>query len=123
MEINLNPETPTEQLIDNAQRVTRFADSKGRAIAIKDPGVLAQFELIKMVGAEAAKNEVYMNMILPMIFVCEIDGDPVPMPSSKLTLDALIQRLGHHGVTAVAEHVTAAFGANDPEADKAAIKK
>lgn len=115
-------ESPTQQVIAKANAETIVTDATGRVIKIKKPGVLAQYRLVEIVGAEAAKNDVYMSMVLPLIFVAEIDDKPLPQPRSKAEVDALIQRLDEDGIAAVMKGVQEAFGNADPEADKAALK-
>jgi hypothetical protein len=61
-------------------------------------------------------------MVLPLIYVTAIDGDPVYQPASKREVEALIQRLEEEGVGAVMNGVQANFGASNPEADKAKLK-
>lgn len=114
--------TPSEQVVAKAAAEITVTDTAGRTIKLKKPGVLAQFRLVEVMG-ETAKNQVYMGMVLPLIYVISIDGDPVFQPTSKLQVEALIQLLDEHGVDAVMEGVNANFGAVDPEADKAALKK
>lgn len=115
-------ESPTQQVIAKANAETIVTDATGRVIKIKKPGVLAQYRLVEIVGAEAAKNDVYMSMVLPLIYVSEIDDKPLPQPRSKAEVDALIQRLDEAGIEAVMKGVQEAFGNADPEADKAVLK-
>ena len=115
--------SPSEALIQDAEKQVTVKDAGGRNIALSEPGVLSQFRLIEAVGAETAKNDTYMAMVLPLIYVTEIDGDPIAFPTSKIKLEALIQRLGNNGVNAVMIGVQSNFGQSDPAADKAAIKK
>lgn len=122
MKVNVKENPPSAEVVAKAQQEFTAVDTAGRTITLKKPGVLAQYRLIELVGGEAAKNEVYMAMILPLIFVTAIDEDAVFMPSSKRELDALIQRLDEHGIAAVANAVSIHFGASDPEADKAELK-
>ncbi len=74
------------------------------AITVKKPGVLAQYRIVEVVG-DSAKNEVYMGMVMPLLWVTEIDGEPVPPPGTKRELEALIQRLGEDGVSALMTHI------------------
>jgi len=113
--------TPSEQVVAKAADII-VTDSAGRAIKLKKPGVLAQFRLVEIMG-DTAKNQVYMGMVLPLIYVTAIDGEPVFQPTSKLQVEALIQRLDEHGIDAVMEGVNANFGALNPDADKEALKK
>lgn len=112
--------TPSEQLVKAAQSEVVIVDARGRNIRLRKPGVLAQFRLVEALG-ESASNSVYMSMIIPLVYVAEIDGDPV-RTGSKREIEALIQRLDEDGVTAVMERVRDTWGASDPEADKAALK-
>ncbi|MFC4526417.1 hypothetical protein ISN76_12905 [Dyella halodurans] len=112
--------TPSQELVGAANAEVTVADAKGRQILLKKPGTLAQFRLVELMG-DSARNVVYMNMVLPLIFVASIDGDPVAK-STKAQIEALIQRLDDEGVEAVAEGVQANWGKQDPAADKAAVK-
>lgn len=119
LEVTDNP--PSMQAVAKAAAEHVITDAKGRAIKLKKPGVLAQFRLIEALG-DSAKNEVYMAMVLPLIFVVEIDGDMVLQPNTKREVEALIQRLDEEGVAAVVNSVQQHFGSSNPDADKAALK-
>lgn len=112
---------PTEQIIAKANAEEVVTDPKGRSIKLKKPGVLAQFRLVEALG-DTAQNAVYMGMVMPLIFVAEIDGDPVFPPNTKREVEALIQRLDTEGVNFVAQTVQDKFGQTDAEKDKAALK-
>jgi len=56
-------------------------------------------------GAEAAANETYRMMCLPLLYVAAIDGDPVLQPTTKMELEALIQRLDEAGMVAVQQGI------------------
>lgn len=113
---------PSEEAVQKAIAEHTVTDSTGRAIKIKKPGVLAQFRLVEALG-EAAKNQVYTGMVLPLIYVTAIGDLPIFQPTSKMQIEALIQQLDEHGVDAVMQGVEKHFGATDPDADKAALKK
>lgn len=115
-------ETPTQQVVAKATAEYEVIDSAGRKFKLRKPGFLAQFRLVELVG-ESAKNDVYMRMILPLVYIAAIDGDAVAMPANKLQLEALIQRVEEHGFSAVAEGLMAHFGSQDAEADKDRLKK
>ena len=114
-------QTPSAQVVAKAISATTVTDSAGRTITLKKPGVLAQYRLIEALG-DTAKNEVYMAMAMPLIYVSEIDGDSVILPSTKIQVEALIQRLDEHGIQAVIQDMQENFGKSDPDADKAALK-
>ncbi len=119
--VTVKESTPSAQLIAKAMQEVTVTDSTGRAIKLRKPGVLAQYRLVEVLG-QAAENRVYLSMCIPLIYVSEIDGIAVSQPSTKLQVEALIQRLDEHGIDAVSEGVQENFGKQDPEADKAVIK-
>ncbi|MGH6957530.1 MAG: hypothetical protein ACREEW_12775 [Caulobacteraceae bacterium] len=80
-------------------------DGRGRAIELRKPSVLAQFRLVKILDPETAKNEKYVQMIFPLLFVVRIDGEPVGFPQSEREVEALIARLDHDGLAAVVDGV------------------
>jgi hypothetical protein len=114
--------TPSKELIAQAAQEVTVTDSAGRVIALKKPGILSQFRLIKILG-DAAKNQVYVGMVMPLTYVVSVDGDPVLQPNTEREIDALIVRLDDHGVEAVMKGVNEHFGAENPEEAQEAIKK
>lgn len=112
---------PSAQLIHAATSEVIVTAANGRMIKLKKPGVLAQFRLIKILG-DSAKNQVYTSMMLPLIYVVELDGEPVFQPQSERELEALITRLDDAGVEAVMAGVQENFGSANPEGDKAELK-
>jgi hypothetical protein len=117
-------ETPTAQLLANAAAEFLVEDSKGRVFTLQRPGILAQFRIVEVMGA-SADIQTYRGMVTPLIYIAAIDGDPIAKPVNKLQLEALIQRVGDEGLDAVVKGIVKHFGdkEDDPEADKAAIKK
>jgi len=97
---------PSEEIVEDT--VATVADARGRKFALKRPSVLAQFRLVDLLG-DSAKNETYMSMILPIIWVVGIEEqgieDPVSFPTSRRELDALIQRIDEPGIVAIAEYL------------------
>jgi hypothetical protein len=113
-------ETPSSQLIAQASKDVSITDDKGRTLVLRRPGVLAQFRLIEALG-ETAKNDVYVRMVLPVLYVHQIDGDVVDALVRKSQVEALIQRLSDEGMSAVMTGVSENFSARDPEKDKASL--
>lgn len=123
MEVVINPTaTPSEQVLAKALAEVKVSDRRGRIFTLKKPGVLAQLRLVEILG-ESAKNEVYMAMVLPLLYVAAIDEQPNPMPTRKSEVEALFQQLDEDGIEAVGKAVMEHFGASSHEADKAQLKK
>lgn len=114
--------TPSQQAVAKASATFQTTDARGRVITLRKPAVLTQFRLVEALG-DTAKNETYVAMVMPIIFVSEIDGDTVLLPAKKSEIEALIQRLDEDGLNAVMTAVKEHFGTPDAEADKLAIKK
>lgn len=104
-------DSPTEEIIKKSTGEVTIIDSNNRAIVLRKPNVLAQYKLVKVVGGDTAKNDIYMAMILPLIYVVSIDGAPVSINSEK-ELDAVILRLGEHGIEAVMKGLQEHFAIN-----------
>lgn len=85
--------------VDAPKDIT-VTDARGRVIGIKKPPFLAQFRLTEGLG-QAASNDAYMNMIAPVLYVASINGDPVATPTTKLQVEAILQRLDEDGYAAV----------------------
>ena len=120
--VSVHKSSVTDDLIATAVKDVVVTDAKGRAIKLSKPNALAQFRLVKMLGS-SAENGPYVSMVLPLIFVAEVDGEAIPFPRSEAQLEALILRLDDEGLAAVVEGVTANWGAVNPEAEADEIKK
>lgn len=118
VKMNKGAPTPTQQMTEDANRAHVVVDSKGRRITLQKPGLLAQFRLVKIVGGDTAMNRVYMGMLLPVTFVVAIDDSPVPAPTTQAQLDALIQRLDEHGLSACAAGLQEHWGDGESAEDQ-----
>ncbi|EJN07787.1 hypothetical protein [Herbaspirillum sp. YR522] len=114
---------PSEQILSAENAVHVITDETGRSISIKKPGILDQFDLIEVLG-DAAENNVYRSMCIPLLYVSAIDGQPVMKVGSNGEMRALIQRLDEHGFKAVQEGIKQHFTKKPSQGgDEEAIKK
>lgn len=120
MKVTLNPEghTPSQLAATAARAQVIVTDGLGRAITLKKPGPLAQFRIVEAVGANSAENRTYMNMVLPLIFVTQIDEEMVITPATKGEIEALIQRLDEEGLAAVMDGVNKHFSSAGSDVEK-----
>lgn len=124
VKLTMNPttKTPSQEILAKAAETFDVTDANGRRITLKKPGVLDQYRLVDMLG-DSAKNEVYMAMVLPLLYIVAIDGVPEGRFVSRIALDGLIQRLDEAGANAVMIGVQKHFGmTSEPEADKSSLK-
>lgn len=115
---------PSEEVVQAALAEMVVTDRLGRKITIKKPGILAQYRLVEVLE-DSAKNEVYMGMVLPIIYVSDIDGEPVYTPTSKREVEALVQQLDEAGFQAVMEGIKSLgiTGQASDDKDKDKLKK
>lgn len=111
-EASVAPASPSQSLSASGAKAVEVTDALGRVIVLRKPPILAQYRLVEALG-DAASNQAYMAMTIPLLFVGSIDGAPVPTPSKKAEVEALIQRLDETGITAVMEGVQNNFSDND----------
>ncbi len=119
--VHIGDHGPAADLVAKAVQEHTVTDNLGRDIVLRKPGVLAQYNIVKIVG-QASSNEVYMAMVMPLIYVASINGEKVPTPKSQLEIDALIQRLDEEGIEAVMKGVEENFTPQDKEKTKEEIK-
>ncbi len=77
-------------------------DRTGRTISLRRVGVVEQLRLFKVVGPELSENRAYIGLARVAASVAEIEGIPIPFPSSEVSIEAVLERLGEEGVSAVA---------------------
>ena len=112
---------PSEKIISKADEEVAVTDSLGRTIIIRTPDVWDQYLLVEFLG-ENAKNDVYRAMCIPIMYVTSIDGEQVFKPASKKELQALVQRLGEVGISAVMKGIRENFNQSEEEVEEE-IKK
>ncbi len=114
-------ETPSEAVINAANKLVYVTDAKGRKLGLRKPAFLEEFRIIEAAGPELAANTTYMSMLNPLLYLAEIDDVAVEPPHNKRAIEALIQRAGQEGFLAVVEGIGAHFG-SDPAAVENKIK-
>ena len=109
--INHDAPTPSQQIVAAAAAEVVVKDAQGRSLTLRRPGILAQFRLIEAMGAESAANEVYRIMCMPLLYLVAIDGETIFPPTTKMQIEALIQRVEEDGFVAIQEGTVQLAGA------------
>ncbi len=94
--------TPSQIIIGEAARPTTTVDSKGRRLTLRQLTALDTLRLFKAAGPVLSQNESWLSMAGMAFAVMEIDGVPVPTPSTDAQIEGVIDRLGDEGLAAVA---------------------
>ena len=98
---NFQPETPSQQIVRAAAQPVTVTDKLGRVIGIRKLNALDRMRLFEIVGSDNSKNDQYLGHASLAYAVVSIDGDPIPAPSNKRHLEALVQRLDDDGLAAI----------------------
>lgn len=117
-----NRETPGSTVVADAMKEYEVKDSKGRKLTLRKPEILAQYRIIDVLG-ERSKNDVYVGMVMPWLWVKAIDGEAVIQPTSHRELEALIQRGGEEGLEAITNFLKEKFGDEKTPAEVAETLK
>lgn len=122
--VDASADGATEAISDSLTRKERAVvkDALGREITLVRPRPLAQFRLVKVLGA-AANNTTYLQMVTPMIWVAKIDDVDVHFPTSEREIELTIDLLGEEGLEAVMLGIQKEFFAETMEAGREAVRK
>ena len=82
-----------------------ITDGQGRRLTLRTLNALEKLRLFKAAGPALSRNEPWLGMALLACSVSAIDDVPVPMPADERGVEALVQKLGDAGLTAVAAHL------------------
>lgn len=103
-------DTPSESVVKSATEIKYITDTRGRKLGVQKPRALLRYRLLKILGAESAKNEPLLGNAMLAFLVHDINGDQLPPINSERQLEAMIDRLDDDGLAAVAQCLTEKFG-------------
>jgi hypothetical protein len=78
-----------------------ITDKTGRRITLRRVGVLEQLRMVKALGSNLADNQPYMRVAILAAHAEMIDDIPLPFPVDEGGVEALLERLGDDGMTAL----------------------
>jgi len=110
---------PAARIVAAAQATQDVADAAGRALTVRKPGALDRLRLFKAAGAVLAGNPAWLGLATIAASVVAMDGVPLPFPATEGQIEALVQRLGYHGIAAVSAVLAAMRALPDPASDLA----
>lgn len=96
-------------------------DSTGRKLTVREPGILQESRLARLMGDSSTNIGYMMGYVTPACMVVEIDGVAQQFPVTEAEVEATIHRVGRHGITAVMQHLSGLVKKQKDSAD--AIKK
>jgi hypothetical protein len=93
---------PSKRIIQDAKQTLCIRDGKNRKIEFCRPNALDTLRLLKAAGPDLSRNEAWLSMASLAFAVTSIDDIPAPQPTTEGQIEALIEKLGDAGVTAIA---------------------
>jgi hypothetical protein len=112
-------ETPSQQIIADANRVVQVTDTRGRVIGIRKVTTSIRRRVSLAIDGENQSKPLYIGQVMLAAAVCEIDGTPVNLPQNDMQFGALIDRLDDDGFDAVGPAYRDAFLVKEGEQTKA----
>lgn len=95
-------QTPSTGLLAAAAPPGETSDAHGRRLDYRRLGALDKLRLFEAAGADLSGNDRWLGMAVLAASVTAIDSIPVPFPATKHAVEAAVQRLGDHGIAAIA---------------------
>jgi hypothetical protein len=109
--------TPSQTIVREAVKTSTAIDAKGRRLVLRRLTALDTLRLFKAAGPILAQNEPWLSMAGLAFSVLEIDGVPVPPPTTEPQIESLIDRLGDEGLAAIADTIKDQQEAADPKSN------
>lgn len=97
--------TPSQTIVREATKSLNTVDKKGRRLTLRLLTALDTLRLFKAAGPVLAQNEPWLSMASLAFSILEIDGVPVPAPATEAQIESLIDKLGDHGLAAIADSI------------------
>jgi len=113
--LTVNASTPSERIVEEANRTYSVNDARGRAIEFCRPDTSRQRRLLKAISNDSANKQQLFGMYLVAVSVVSIDGDAVSFPTNELQVDALVDRIGDEGFAALTRAIPAELGLQTQE--------
>jgi hypothetical protein len=96
---------PAVTVID--ERNASVVDARGRLIKVRKLGAVDRMRLFKVAGPDGSQIDRYMGYAFLGASATEVDGVPMPFPTTSLILDTHVGRLEEDGLAAVAKALAA----------------
>lgn len=96
----MSDQTPSAQIVANANRTATVTDSLGRTIEVKRLIVSERLRFLKAVPGQLQANPLWMTNALSIASVITLNGIPVPMPTSEAGIERAGDVLGDEGLDA-----------------------
>ena len=107
---------PSQLVTGRATESVTITDESGRRLVVRCPTALDTLRLFKAAGPVLSLNDSWLALANLAFCVEVIDDVPVPQPTSEQQIEAVVARLGDHGLAAVSRHLESSTSQTDVEA-------
>ncbi len=94
--------TPTALVLSAGRERLTVTDHANRVLVVRRLNALDKLRLLKAAGPVLSENQAWLGVAMLAASVVEIDGVPVPLPTTEQQIEGLVGRLGDDGLDAVA---------------------
>jgi hypothetical protein len=114
-----DPAAPSTSTVAGSGDTRTVKDANGRTITVRRLSVLEEMRLLKVLGEH---NSSYYSLCSQIARVSALNGEQVMMPNNEREIEMLAQRLGHEGIAALMEAISAPQE-SDQSKDQELVKK
>jgi hypothetical protein len=109
--------TPSQAIVRESARTFLATDANERRLLLRRLTALDTLRLFKAAGPVLAENQPWLSMAGLAFSVLELDGVPVPAPTTEAQIEGLIERLGDDGLAAIATSLESQLPVSGTRAD------
>lgn len=95
--------TPSALVTSRDDRISELCDARGRRVRVRELTALDTLRLLKLAGPHLSMNEAWLSIATLAYSVIEIEGVPVPVPTTEAQIEAVVERLGDQALTMIAD--------------------
>jgi hypothetical protein len=95
--------SPAQTIIHRVQETFVATDKRGRKLLLRRLTALDTLRLFKAAGPDLSQNTSWLSMAGLAFSVLEIDGVPIPPPTTESQIENVVDLLGDDGLAAIAD--------------------
>jgi len=95
--------SPAQTIVRWAQETFVATEKKGRKLLLRRLTALDTLRLFKAAGPDLSQNTSWLSMAGLAFSVLEIDGVPIPPPTTEAQIENVVDLLGDDGLVTVAD--------------------
>lgn len=109
--------TPTQRVVEDANRVAYGMDALGRKLGVVRITASLRRRVLKALSAESGEKNGLLVMAVLACACVEIDGRMLPFPRNEIQIDAQIDLLEQEGLNAVGEILAREWAESEDKAE------